>query len=138
MTVVVSGCGSSSSEDRAAPAAKPKPKPKTVSVADATVTFQDAVITFDLGGGCPDQAPGACWEEMQSVMEPARTLRKAMNGEKSVGADHWTEAYALIAKMEKGIGVGRDRGATHLLTNRPDVLGSAHELSDWLDANPIA
>ncbi|MFJ4467318.1 hypothetical protein ACIP2X_07380 [Streptomyces sp. NPDC089424] len=23
-------------------------------------------------------------------------------------------------------------------TNRPDVLGSAHDLSDWLDENPIA
>ncbi|MDX2554745.1 hypothetical protein [Streptomyces stelliscabiei] len=29
-------------------------------------------------------------------MEPARTLRKAMNTEKSEGEDFWSPAYALI------------------------------------------
>ncbi|MGX1851939.1 hypothetical protein OIU91_09680 [Streptomyces sp. NBC_01456] len=44
----------------------------------------------------------------------------------------WREAYVLLDKMEKGMAVGEDT-----FTNRPDVLGPAHELSDWLDENPV-
>lgn len=33
--------------------------------------------------------------------------------------------------------VGEDKGATAVGTNRPDVLGSAHDLSNWVDENPI-
>ncbi|MFF7169695.1 hypothetical protein [Streptomyces pseudovenezuelae] len=129
----VSGCSSSASEDSEKPAAKAK----TVSVEDATTTFQDAVTQFDADGGCLDQEPGTCWEQMQALMEPARTLREAMNTEKSVSADFWSPAYELIDTMEKGLAVGEDKGATAIGTNRPDVLGSAHDLSDWLDENPI-
>jgi hypothetical protein len=121
----VSGCGSSSDEDTAAkPAAKAK---------------------FDTDGGCPGKEPGTCWEQMQALMKPARDLRKAMNTEKSVGADFWTEAYVLIDAMEKGIAVGDDQGVpvadeemAALMSNRDDVFGSAHDLSDWLDENPVA
>jgi hypothetical protein len=60
-----------------------------------------------------------------------------MNAEKSVGPDFWTDAYVLIDTMEKGIAAGEDRGVTPGITNRSDVFGSAHDLSDWLDANPI-
>jgi hypothetical protein len=130
----VSGCSSSSDEDNAKPAATPG----TVSVTDATTEFQAAVTKFDADGGCLEKAPGTCWEQMQALVEPARGLRKAMRAEKSVGADFWTDAYALINTMEKGIAVGEDKGATAIGTNRPDVLGSAHDLSDWLDANPIS
>lgn len=134
---VLSGCSSSDDEGDAKPAAKAK----TVSVDAATTTFQGAVTKFDTDGGCLEQAPGTCWEQMTALMEPARDLRKAMNAEKSVGADFWTEAYTLIDTMEDGIAVGEDQGvpaggATEL-TNRDDVFGSAHDLSDWLDKNPI-
>jgi hypothetical protein len=129
----VSGCSSSDDSGDAEPAAKAK----TVSVGDATTTFQAAVTKFDTDGGCLEKEPGTCWEQMQALMTPARDLRKTMNSEKSVGADFWTDAYALIDTMEKGIAVGDDKGATAVGTNRPDVLGSAHDLSDWLDEHPI-
>ncbi|MET7573370.1 hypothetical protein ABZT04_33470 [Streptomyces sp. NPDC005492] len=134
MTVAAaSGCSSSDAKADAKPAAKAK----TVDLGKATTTFQAAVTKFDTDGGCLEQEPDTCWEQMQALMEPARTLRKAMNAEKSVGADFWTDAYALIDTMEKGIAVGEDQGATAVGTNRPDVLGSAHDLSDWLDEHPI-
>ncbi|MEE1764385.1 hypothetical protein [Streptomyces sp. SP18BB07] len=129
----VSGC-SSSDDDKVKPAAA---TPGAVTVTDATTEFQAAVTKFDEDGGCLEKTPGTCWEQMQALVEPARGLRKAMNAEKSVGPDFWTEAYALIDTMEKGIAVGEDKGATAVGTNRPDVLGSAHDLSDWLDENPI-
>lgn len=129
-----SGCSGSGDENTAKPAAKAK----MVGLGKATTTFQDAVTKFDTDGGCLEQEPGTCWEQMQALMKPARTLRKAMNSEKSVGADFWTDAYALVDTMEKGIAVGEDKGATAYGTNRPDVLGSAHKLSDWLDAHPIS
>ncbi|MFF8399837.1 hypothetical protein [Streptomyces sp. NPDC016172] len=136
----VSGCGSSDGESDAKPAAKAK----TVSVEDATTTFQAAVTKFDADGGCLEQESGTCWEQMQALMKPARDLRKAMNAEKSVGADFWTDAYALIDTMEDGIAVGEDQGVpvadTEMaakMSNRDDVFGSAHDLSDWLDEHPI-
>ncbi|MEV8351944.1 hypothetical protein ACFVTT_37075 [Streptomyces niveus] len=129
----VSGCSNSDDKETAKPAAQAK----TVSMEGATTTFQAAVTTLDTDGGCLEQEPGTCWEQMQALMEPARTLWKAMNAEKSVSADFWTDAYALLDTMEKGIAVGEDKGATAIDTNRPDVLGSAHDLSGWLDENPI-
>ncbi|MFD3315805.1 hypothetical protein [Streptomyces sp. NPDC058656] len=132
----VSGCSSSSDADTAKPAANTK----AVDLGEATTTFQTAVTRFDEDGGCLEETPGTCWEQMQALMEPARTLRKAMNSERSVGADFWTDAYALINKMEDGIAVGEDQGWKDqgvVGTNRSDVLGSAHDLSDWLDENPI-
>ncbi|WP_181801443.1 hypothetical protein [Streptomyces shenzhenensis] len=128
----MSACSGSADEGSAKPAAKAK----TVSVEDATTTFQGAVTKFDTDGGCLAQEPGTCWEQMQALMEPARTLRKAMNAETSVGADFWSPAYKLIDTMEDGISVGQDKGATAVGTNRPAVFGSAHDLSDWLDDNP--
>ncbi|MFD7505422.1 hypothetical protein [Streptomyces sp. NPDC059850] len=132
-----SACSNSNDEGDA----KPTSKAKTVTVEAASTTFQEAVTKFDTDGGCLEQEPGTCWDQMQALMEPARDLRKAMNAEKSVGADFWTEAYTLIDAMKKGIEVGEDQGvpagsATEL-TNRDDVLGSAHDLFDWLDAHPI-
>lgn len=136
MTVAaVSGCSDSSND--AKPAAVSSPA-GTVSVADATTEFQDMVTKFDTDGGCLEKEPDTCWEQMQALIQPARGLRKAMRAEKSVGPEFWTDAYALIDKMEKGIAVGKDRGATAIGTNRPDVLGSAHELSNWLAENPIS
>ncbi|MFE3644834.1 hypothetical protein ACFXOM_28310 [Streptomyces sp. NPDC059169] len=128
-----SACSSSNDEGDA----KPTAKAKTVTVEAASTMFQDAVTKFDTNGGCLEQEPGTCWDQMQALVKPARDLRKAMNSEKSVGADFWTDAYALIDTMEKGIAVGDDKGATAVGTNRPDVLGSAHDLSDWLDEHPI-
>ncbi|MGV9509321.1 hypothetical protein ACWDQZ_27350 [Streptomyces tendae] len=140
-----SGCSSSDDEDSGKPAAKAAAAAKTPSVEETTATFQTAVTKFDTDGGCLDRAPGTCWEQMVALMEPARDLRKAMNTEKTVGAEFWTEAYALIDTMEKGIAVGDDKGLTvadekmaAMLSNRDDVLGSAHKLSDWLDQHPIA
>ncbi|MGW0033002.1 hypothetical protein ACWDXD_24695 [Streptomyces sp. NPDC003314] len=68
-------------------------------------------------------------------MAPARELRKAANADKA-GPAFWSEAYVLIDTMEKGIATGKDLGAKSPVTNRPDVFGSAHKLSRWLDAHP--
>lgn len=48
-----------------------------------------------------------------------------MNADKATGPEFWSEAYALIDTMETGMAVGEDQ-----FSNRPDVLGSAHHLSD--------
>ncbi|MFD9394197.1 hypothetical protein ACFWBB_26695 [Streptomyces sp. NPDC060000] len=131
-----SGCSSSSDEDTAKPAAKAE---KTLSVGEATTTFQAAVTKFDTDGGCLEQEPGTCWEQMQALMKPARDLRKAANADKETGPEFWSDAYALIDTMEDGIAVGEDQGVpAGGVTNRTDVLGSAHKLSDWLDKNPVA
>lgn len=132
----VSGCSSSDGDD-GKPAAKAAPK--APSVEQATATFQAAVEKFDTDGGCLEEEPGTCWEQMQALMKPARDLRKAANADKETGPEFWSEAYALIDTMEDGIGVGEDQGVPAGgadLTNRDEVLGSAHELSDWLDAHP--
>lgn len=133
----VSGCSNSSDEDAAV---KPAEKRKALSVADATDTFQAAVTKFGTDGGCPHEEPGTCWEQMQALMKPARDLRKAANAHSQTGPEFWSEAYALIDTMEEGIAVGQDRGAPvgglTELTNRDDVLGTAHDLSRWLDAHP--
>ncbi|MEV8344598.1 hypothetical protein [Streptomyces niveus] len=130
-----SGCSSSSDEDTAKPAATAK----TPSVQEATTAFQAAVTKFDTDGGCLEQEPDTCWEQMQALMKPARDLRKAANTNKETGPDFWSDAYALIDTMEDGIAVGKDQGVpAGGVTNRVDVLGSAHKLSDWLDDNPVA
>ncbi|MFE2181385.1 hypothetical protein [Streptomyces sp. NPDC059455] len=128
------GCSSSSEEDTTKPAAKAR----TVSLENATTTFQNAVMKFDTDGGCLKKDPGTCWKQMQGLMEPARTLRKAMNAHKGTEPEFWSQAYALIDSMEDGIAVGEDKGATAVGTNRPDVLGSAHKLSDWLGEHPTS
>ncbi|WP_406153161.1 hypothetical protein OG217_05555 [Streptomyces sp. NBC_01023] len=110
---------------------KPAAKPKAPTVAATTTTFQDAVTTFDTTDGCP-KATGECWDKMTAVAEPAKVLRKAMNADKTTGPAFWREAYVLLDKMDKGMAVGEDT-----FTNRPEVLGSAHDLSDWLDENPV-
>ncbi|MFI8206770.1 hypothetical protein [Streptomyces sp. NPDC085937] len=133
----VSGCSSSDGDD-GKPAAKAAPK--TPSVEQATATFQVAVEQFDTDGGCLEEEPGTCWEQMQALMKPARDLRKAANADKETGPEFWSEAYALINTMEDGVKVGEDQGVPAGgadLTNRDEVLGSAHELSDWLDAHPV-
>lgn len=130
----VNGCGNSAGGDAASkPAASPPAA--AASVAEATTAFQAAVMKFDVDGGCLDKAPDTCWTQMQAVMEPARDLRTAANAG-TAGPEFWAEAYVLMDTMEKGIGVGKDLGATSPTTNRPDVLGSAHKLADWLDAHP--
>ncbi|MFD3479890.1 hypothetical protein [Streptomyces sp. NPDC058695] len=137
--VAASGCSSSGDEDGKASVQKPK----TVSVQAATKKFQNAVDTE----GCGDRMePGSCWEEMQTVTKSARDLRNAMNADKSVGADFWTEAYTLIDEMEEGIAVGKDLGGASEgenvdlvadRSNRDEVFGSAHDLYDWLDEHPV-
>lgn len=120
-------CGGETEAQKKAPA---KPKTPTVTVAAATKTFQDAVADFDASDGCP-KAVGECWDKMQAVAAPARELRKAMNADKKVGPEFYSPAYALLDKMEDGMDVGED-----VFSNRPPVLGSAHDLSDWLDEHP--
>jgi hypothetical protein len=134
-----SGCSSSDGEDTKVSGGKPK----TVSVQAAAKKFKDTIDTE----GCGDRMePGSCWAEMKSVMKSARVLRKAMNADKSVGADFWTEAYTLIDKMEEGIAEGKDLGgaaegesldAASARSNRGEVFGSAHDLYDWLDEHPV-
>ncbi len=121
-----SACGGKAEAQKNAPA-----KPTAPSVVAATKTFQGAVTNFDTSDGCP-KAAGECWDKMKALAEPAKVLRKAMNADKKTGSAFWREAYVLLDKMEKGMAVGEDT-----FTNRPDVLGSAHDLSDWLDENPV-
>ncbi|MEU9495883.1 hypothetical protein AB0D73_29400 [Streptomyces sp. NPDC048215] len=121
---VVSGCGGNAE-------AEPAAKPKQATVAEATAVFQDAVVDFDLTDGCPPAAE-ECWDKMLAVMKPARELRTAMNAQKDPGPEFYSEAYALIDEMELGAAVGED-----VASNRPQILGSAHELSDWLDKHPV-
>ncbi|MEV0437720.1 hypothetical protein AB0I84_22980 [Streptomyces spectabilis] len=120
-----SACGGEAEAQKKAPA-----KPKVPSVAAATKTFQAAVENFDASDGCPE-AVGECWGKMKAVAEPARGLREAMNADKRTGPDFYSPAYALIDKMEDGMDIGEDT-----FINRPDVLGSAHKLADWLDEHP--
>jgi hypothetical protein len=136
----VSGCSSSGDEGDARPTVTAAAKADTADLAEATTAFQDAVVDWDVSGGCESMEAGTCFAGMEALMEPARTLRKAMNAEKSVGADFWTEAYVLIDHMEKGVAVGVDQGGGggNVTSNRPDVFGSAHELSRWLDAHPLS
>ncbi|WP_406356289.1 hypothetical protein [Streptomyces sp. NBC_00658] len=129
----VSGCGGEAeAEVKKSPAASAT----ALSVGDATTAFQDMAGTLYLDGECTKEA-GTCWDRMTTAVKSARDLRKAMNAEKSVGPEFWTEAYALIDTMEEGYAVGEDLGADAVNTNRPDVFGSAHDLVDWLDAHPI-
>ncbi|MEU9372157.1 hypothetical protein AB0D71_47745 [Streptomyces avermitilis] len=125
----VSGCGGTADVDKG----EAQPKPKVVSVAKARAALEETLDGID----CQPE-PGACWEQMTAVMKPARTLRKAMNADKRGGPGFWTEAYALINKMEDGYAVGEDQGGgSRYITNRPAVFGSAHDLLDWLDEHPV-
>ncbi|MGC5236850.1 hypothetical protein [Streptomyces albogriseolus] len=127
----MSGCGGGSeTSEKAKPSA-----PAAPSLNTATTAFQDAVAS----GDCPSTEPGTCWEQMQTLIKRARVLRKAMNAHKDTGPELWSEAYVLIDKMEKGVAVGEDRGGglNNVTSNRPDVFGSAHDLSRWLDAHPV-
>lgn len=126
MMLGTSACGGE------AEAQKPQAdKPKPPGVTEATSAFQNAVADFDASDGCP-KATGECWDKMQAVAAPAKTLRKAMNADKATGPAFWREAYVLLDTMEDGMAVGEDT-----FTNRPDVLGSAHDLVDWLDEHPV-
>ncbi|MFB6629983.1 hypothetical protein ACFCWY_08815 [Streptomyces sp. NPDC056362] len=129
----VSGCSGSAGADAAKPTTTAE---KTQSVQETAAALQAAVTQFDTDGGCVDKAPDTCWTQMQAVMGPARELRKAANADKTAGPEFWSEAYALIDTMEQGIAAGKDLGAEDPATNRPDVFGSAHKLSRWLDAHP--
>ncbi|MGV9248038.1 hypothetical protein [Streptomyces sp. NPDC003710] len=138
-TIGVSGCGGDADADAKKPAAA---SAKAPSFSEASKSFKDVAANAYLDDVCTKEA-GTCWDKMNTIMDSARDLRKAMNAEKSVSADFWTEAYTLIDTMEKGIAVGEDQGAPAGaatrpdMTNRDDVFGSAHDLADWLDAHPI-
>ncbi|MEU3551632.1 hypothetical protein [Streptomyces longwoodensis] len=133
---VLSGCGDSNAE---ADAKKPSAAPKTVSVEKAAADFQRVLTAFDTVG-CASMEAGTCYAEMQQLLKPARTLRTAMNADKRVGPEFYSEAYALIDRMEKGVAVGEDRGGGEMnyTSNRPLVFGGAHDLSDWLDEHPLS
>ncbi|MFB7403336.1 hypothetical protein ACFCZR_24485 [Streptomyces rubiginosohelvolus] len=128
VAIGVSGCGGQAEAESKSAASTAK---KPVSLEKATTAFEAAVTEFDASGGCPSAA-GECWDKMTAVMQPARELRKAMNAHKDTGPEFWSEAYALIDTMEDGIAVGEDK-----FSNRPAVLGSAHDLVDWLAAHPL-
>jgi hypothetical protein len=131
--VGVSGCGGNAEAD-----AKKSPAASATapSFSKASKAFQDVTGTLYLDSECTKEA-GTCWDKMTTAVKSARTLRKAMNGEKSVGPEFWTGAYTLIDTMEEGYAVGEDLGAADVNTNRPKVFGTAHDLSDWLDQHPI-
>ncbi|MFG2864670.1 hypothetical protein [Streptomyces sioyaensis] len=128
--LVAAVMGASACDGKAEGQKKPAAKPKAPTVAEATKTFQDAVADFDASDGCP-KAAGGCWGKMKSVAEPARKLRKAMTADKRTDPAFYSTAYALLDKMEDGMDVGEDA-----FSNRPAVLGSAHDLCDWLDDHP--
>ncbi|MET7979488.1 hypothetical protein ABZW44_42180 [Streptomyces mirabilis] len=128
-----SGCGGDADVDKGE--AK-KPAAAAPSFSKASTEFQDMAANAYLDDECTKEA-GTCWDRMKEIVASARVLRKAMNGEKSVGADFWTDAYALINKMEKGLEPGDDLGVNEMTSNRPAVFGSAHDLARWLDEHPI-
>jgi hypothetical protein len=129
----VSGCaGDAEADAKKSPAAAAT----APSFSKASKAFQDVAGTMYLDSECTKEA-GTCWDKMTTAVKSARTLRKAMNSEKSVGPEFWTEAYTLIGTMEKGYALGEDLGAEDFSSNRPDVFGSAHQLSRWLDEHPI-
>ncbi|MFF4976554.1 hypothetical protein [Streptomyces sp. NPDC001083] len=78
-----------------------------------------------------------CWDQMKALRESARTLCTAMRRTEVRGPEFWSGAYVLIDRMEKGIAVGKDQGATADGTNRDVVLDSAHDLSWWLEDHPV-
>ncbi|GAA2406452.1 hypothetical protein GCM10010378_57300 [Streptomyces viridochromogenes] len=127
-----SGCGG---DMKASPPDK-KPVAVAPSFSQAAAAFQDEAANAYLDDECTQEA-GTCWDKMERIVASARVLRKAMNGEKSVGPEFWTDAYALIDKMEKGLEPGDDLGVNEMTSNRPAVFGSAHDLADWLDEHPI-
>ncbi|MGW3730936.1 hypothetical protein [Streptomyces sp. F001] len=127
-----SGCGG----DTEASTADKKPAAAAPSFSKAAAAFQDEAANAYLDDECTQEA-GTCWDKMKRIVASARVLRKAMNAEESVGAEFWTDAYALINKMEKGLEPGEDLGVNEMTSNRPAVFGSAHDLADWLDAHPI-
>ncbi|MBV1940851.1 hypothetical protein KUF83_30415 [Streptomyces sp. BV286] len=138
IVAAVSGCGGSG-DDSAAPKPAAVKTPKTVSLDKASTAFEDAVTDHDSTGGCVSVEINTCYDAMIDLIEPARDLRKAMNADKSMPADFWTDAYVLIDTMEEGVAIGEDRGGGEMNTasNRPKVFGSAHDLVDWLAANPV-
>ncbi|MCL7430527.1 hypothetical protein [Streptomyces sp. YS415] len=135
----VSGCGGDAEADAKKPAAA---SAKAPSFSKASRAFQDVAANAYLDDVCTTEA-GTCWDKMNTTVDAARDLRKAMNAEKSVGPEFWTEAYKLIDTMEEGLAVGEDQGAPAgaatlpEATNRDDIFGSAHDLADWLDAHLI-
>lgn len=139
--VGVSGCGGDAEADAEKPATA-SASPTAPSFSKASSAFRDVAANAYLDDVCTQEA-GSCWDKMNTVVDAARDLRKAMNAEKSVGPEFWTGAYTLIDTMEDGIAVGEDQGAEAgaatlpEMTNRDDVFGSAHDLVDWLDAHPI-
>ncbi|MEU1498281.1 hypothetical protein [Streptomyces sp. NPDC005732] len=136
----VSGCGGSDGGDEAKPAATsvaPVAKAKRVPLGTATKRFRAMVDQFDLDGGCVFQEPGKCWDQMKALMESARTLRTAMGRAEVRAPEFWSGAYVLIDRMEKGIAVGKDQGATAVGTNRDLVVDSAYDLSSWLEDHPV-
>jgi hypothetical protein len=132
VVVGVSGCGG----DIEADAKKPAASAKAPSFSEASKAFKDVAANAYLDDVCTKEA-GTCWDKMNTIVDSARDLRKAMNADKSVGHEFWTEAYQLIDMMEEGLAVGKDLGAEAYDTNRPKVFGAAHDLADWLDAHPI-
>ncbi|MGW4087069.1 hypothetical protein ACWEGS_28955 [Streptomyces sp. NPDC004822] len=127
----LSGCGGDGGAE-----SKPKAAASAPSVQKATTAFQDALSAT---GDC-EVEPGTCWEQMTAVIKPARKLREAMRADKTVSAEFWSPAYAIIDKMEDGYAVGEDQGggADNMTTNRIAVFGGAHDLSDWLDEHPVS
>ncbi|MFG2452778.1 hypothetical protein ACGFSG_25680 [Streptomyces sp. NPDC048512] len=104
-------------------------------MAHATDTFQDAVART-VKDPCP-KAAGTCWDEMTSVMGPARSLRKAMRAYTGASLVFWSPAFDLMDTMESGYAEGEDKGANAFDSNRQAVLGSARYLSKWLDEHPV-
>lgn len=68
VTAAASGCSSSDNTDYAKPAATVG----SAGVEKTTATFKASVAKFDADGGCLEQEPGTCWEQMLAVVEPAR------------------------------------------------------------------
>jgi hypothetical protein len=128
----VSGCGGN------AEAKDKKPAAAAPSFAKAAKDFQDVAANAYLDDECTQEA-GTCWDKMKGIVASARVLRKAMNGEKGVGPEFWSDAYVLIDKMEKGYAVGEDQGGgiNNVTSNRAAIFGGAHDLSDWLDEHPV-
>jgi hypothetical protein len=123
--VVVLGAAACGGQTEAKPEAKASPT--APSVTEAREAFQGDLRRLQIAGCPPD-----CTTDLQQISHYAGELRKAMNADPKVGAEFYSPAYALIDKIQTG---ARAVDGT-VESQRPQVLGPAHDLSDWLDEHP--
>ncbi|GAA1419858.1 hypothetical protein GCM10009601_17400 [Streptomyces thermospinosisporus] len=109
----VSGCSSSDDAGDPKPGGTAVEKATAPSVKEATTTFQAAVTKFDTDGGCLEEEPGTCWDQMKALMKPARLPGPA---------DHRLDRAAGLAAPPGPDGGRRPHRHRQTLARRPHLL----------------